>query len=70
MDEVRAKREAVVITKRGKPVVKLVPMEQQSGPDPIFGFLEGKAWLLCDPIDLVAPIVLEEDWSNTWELAE
>ena len=29
MDEVQAKREAVVITKRGKPVAKLVPVEKE-----------------------------------------
>lgn len=29
MDEVQAKRQAVVITKRGKPVAKLVPVEKE-----------------------------------------
>jgi len=37
MDEVQAKRQAVVITKRGKPVAKLVPVEPSK--DDIFGFL-------------------------------
>lgn len=40
MDEVQAKREAVVITKRGKPVAKLVPVESEK--DDIFGFFKGK----------------------------
>jgi antitoxin (DNA-binding transcriptional repressor) of toxin-antitoxin stability system len=37
MDEVQAKREAVVITKHGKPVAKLVPVEAEH--DDIFDFL-------------------------------
>ena len=41
MDEVQAKRQAVVITKRGKPVAKLVPVEQEK--DDIFGFLRAKS---------------------------
>ena len=36
MDEVQAKRQAVLITKRGKPVAKLVPVEKEK--DDIFGF--------------------------------
>ena len=40
MDEVQAKREAVLITKRGKPVAKLVPADKET--DDIFGFLAGK----------------------------
>ena len=41
MDEVQAKRQAVLITKRGKPVAKLVPVEQEK--DDIFGFSRAKA---------------------------
>jgi prevent-host-death family protein len=37
IDEVQSKRQAVLITKRGKPVAKLVPVEQEK--DDIFGFL-------------------------------
>ena len=37
MDEVQAKRETVVITKHGKPVAKLVPINMDK--DEIFGFL-------------------------------
>jgi antitoxin (DNA-binding transcriptional repressor) of toxin-antitoxin stability system len=40
MDKVQAKRQAVVITKRGKPVAKLVPIEKDK--DDIFGFFAGK----------------------------
>ena len=40
MDEVASKRESVIITKRGKPVAKLVPVEKEK--DDIFGFFKGK----------------------------
>ena len=33
MDEVQAKRQAVIITKRGKPVAKLVPVEKEEKDD-------------------------------------
>ncbi|MGI8772012.1 MAG: type II toxin-antitoxin system Phd/YefM family antitoxin [Acidobacteriaceae bacterium] len=57
MDEVQKKRESVVITKRGKPVAKLVPITNQ--PDPIFGFLKGEIEIKGD---IVGPIVPLEDW--------
>jgi prevent-host-death family protein len=46
MDEVQAKREPVTITKNGKPVAQLVPIEQEQ--DPIFGFLKGKMEIIGD----------------------
>lgn len=69
MDEVQAKREPVVITKRGKPVAKLIPMDIDTGTDPIFGFLRDKVTILGDPDGWVKPIVPEEEWSDTWEPA-
>jgi len=57
MDEVQAKRRAVVITKRGKPVVKVVPVDDK--PDDIFGFLRGKGTITGD---IVAPAI--DDWGN------
>ena len=48
MDDVQAKKETVVITKRGKPVVKLVPVEPQG--DDIFGFLRGKVTITGDVV--------------------
>jgi len=47
MDEVQAKREAIVITKHGKPVVKLVPAEKDAGD--IYGFLPARAQSLATP---------------------
>jgi prevent-host-death family protein len=59
MDEVQAKREPVVITKKGKPVAKLVPIEFEDEKDPIFGFFKGKLEILGD---IVSPAVDEADW--------
>lgn len=57
MDEVAARRETVVITKRGKPVAKLVPVE--SSDENIFGFAIGKVEIAGD---IVGPVVPLEDW--------
>ena len=59
MDEVQAKRETVVITKRGKPVAKLVPVEEQA--DDLFGFLRGKVTIVGD---IVSPALKWEEWGN------
>jgi antitoxin (DNA-binding transcriptional repressor) of toxin-antitoxin stability system len=67
MDEVQAKRETVVITKRGKPVAMLVPVEFEDGTDPIFGFMNGKGRLVGNPNDLLKPIIPESEWDTDWE---
>jgi prevent-host-death family protein len=51
MDEVQAKREAVVITKRGKPVVKVVPIQEKK--DDLFGYMAGKGKITGD---IVSPV--------------
>jgi prevent-host-death family protein len=61
MDEVQAKRQAVVITKRGKPVAKLVPVEQEK--DDIFGFLKGKVKVIGD---VVSPALTPEEWGDLY----
>lgn len=58
LDEVQAKRETVVITKRGKPVAKLSPIEKQA--DDIFGFMKGKMKIVGDIVSPLPP----EDWGN------
>lgn len=40
MDEVRARKIKVIITKNGKPVAQLVPVEEEQ--DGLFGFYAGK----------------------------
>ena len=61
MDEVQAKRQAVVITKRGKPVAKLVPVEQKK--DDIFGFFKGKIKVMGD---VVSPALTPEEWGDLY----
>jgi prevent-host-death family protein len=59
MDEVQARKETVIITKRGKPVAKLVPID--GGDDTIFGFFKGKVKIKGD---VVSPILSRKEWGN------
>jgi prevent-host-death family protein len=61
MDQVQSKREVVVITKRGKPVAKLVPVDQAK--DEIYGFLKGKGKVLGD---VVSPALTPEEWGDLY----
>jgi prevent-host-death family protein len=62
MDEVQAKRETIVITKRGKPIAKLVPVGKET--DDIYGFFVGKGTIVGD---VVSPATNAEDWSALGE---
>ena len=57
MDEVHAKCETVIITKYGKPVAKLVPVNAEK--DEIYDFLAGKGVIVGD---LIAPALSPEEW--------
>jgi prevent-host-death family protein len=57
MEDVRSRRVEVVITKRGVPVAKLVPIE--STPPDVFDCMKGSATLVGD---VVGPVVPSEDW--------
>jgi prevent-host-death family protein len=59
MDEVQAKRETVVMTKRGKPVAKLIPADSDS--DDIYNFLAGKGAITGD---VVSPALGCEEWGK------
>jgi prevent-host-death family protein len=59
MDEVQAKRITVVITKRGKPVAKLIPVT--SDTDDIYNFFAGKGYVTGD---VVSPALSLEEWGN------
>jgi prevent-host-death family protein len=59
MDEVQAKRETVIVTKHGKPVAKLVPVD--SGEDEIYSFLAGKGAITGD---VVSPALSSEEWGK------
>lgn len=51
MDEVKARHEEIVITKRGKPVAKLVPYEET--PVPTHGFMKNTVTIIGD---IVSPV--------------
>jgi prevent-host-death family protein len=63
MDEVQSRRESIIITKRGKPVAKLVPVEQEK--DDIFGFMKGKGTIEIKG-DIVSPILTPEEWGDLY----
>jgi prevent-host-death family protein len=58
MDKVQATGEPVIVTKRGKPVVKVVPVESEK--DDIFGFMIGKVEIVGD---IESPVVPPEHWN-------
>ncbi len=58
MDEVQRKRKSVTITKHGKPVARLVPVEEK---DSFIGAYKGKITIHGD-IDV--PIIPKEDWKR------
>ena len=59
MDEVQANRQTVVITKHGKPVAKLIPVEK--GADDIYDFLAGKGAVMGD---VISSAISPEDWGE------
>jgi prevent-host-death family protein len=59
MDEVQAKHETVVITKHGKSVAKLVPVNTET--DEIYNFLLGKGTIAGD---IVSPAISREEWGE------
>jgi prevent-host-death family protein len=58
MEQVRTTREPVLITKRGQPLAKLVPVADKSSDD-FIGSLEGIITIVGD---IESPIVPLEDW--------
>ncbi len=59
MDEVQAKRETILITKHGKPVAKLVPVEKDA--DDIYNFLAGKGSITGD---VLSPALSRDEWGD------
>jgi prevent-host-death family protein len=57
MDDVQATGEPVIVTKRGKPVVKVVPVEPANRD--IFGFMADKFDIVGD---IESPVVPLKDW--------
>jgi prevent-host-death family protein len=58
MDQVKSTREPVVITKKGRPVAKLVPAEEAS--DDFLGKLSGTMKIVGD---ITQPLEDPEDWN-------
>jgi len=61
MDEVAQRRTPIVITKRGKPVAKLVPIDDK--PIDLFGYMAGTI-KICG--DIVSPID-DVEWTGDAE---
>jgi prevent-host-death family protein len=63
MDEVQSRGESIVITKRGKPIVRVTPLESASAaePRPIFGAMRGMAVIAGD---IVKSPYSEEEWER------
>lgn len=51
IDEVAATREPLIITKRGKPLAKLVPIQDETLP-PLFGYMKGMGEILGDIVNV------------------
>ena len=60
MDNVQATGEPLIVTKRGKPVVKVVPVKPEK--DDIFGFMAGKFTIVGD---IESPVVPLKQWKIT-----
>jgi len=57
MNDIQATGEPVIVTKRGKPVVKVVPVKPEN--DDIFGFMAGKFKIVGD---IESPVVPLKQW--------
>jgi antitoxin (DNA-binding transcriptional repressor) of toxin-antitoxin stability system len=64
MDEVQAKRVPVLVTKNGKPVAKLVPIDLPEGEDPLDAFYFGKIEIVGD---IMKPIYSDKEWEQFFE---
>ncbi len=59
IDEVHNRREEVVISKYGKSMARLVPLNDK--PDSIVGFMQGKRKIVGD---IVSPIFPDDNWDS------
>jgi prevent-host-death family protein len=57
MNDIQATGEPVIVTKRGKPVVKVIPIKPAN--DDIFGFMADKFDIVGD---IESPVVPLKDW--------
>jgi prevent-host-death family protein len=74
IDEVKVTGKTVIITKRGKPMARLLPFEEQmpqENSESIFGFMRGMGTITGD---IVSSEFTNEEWERMaderWERAE
>ena len=66
IDEVTARKHEVIITKRGKPVARLVPIEEpRDHEQQLLASWRGKAKQLVSDEELLQPSSSIVDWSHT-----
>ena len=65
MDEVAETGGEIVITKRGKPTARLVPLRE--GHKAPFGFYKGRMEILGDIISPIDDLEWEEEWLKQWD---
>ena len=59
IDQLSQTRDPIVLTKRGKPVAKLVPADSEASDSALFGYMAGSATILGD---IVSPV--EQSWQG------
>ncbi len=59
LDQVKVTHKEVVITKRGKPIAKLVHFARQNDKDPLLGSMEGLVETISD---LTRPVIDPDAW--------
>lgn len=64
MDEVQARREPVLVTKNGKPVAKLVPLEIAEGEDPLGVFRYPGLEIVGD---IMSPLYSDAEYEEFFE---
>lgn len=55
MDRVARTREAIVITKRGRPIAKLVPADAAQQRPPFYGYMAGRGEIRGDIVKVRVP---------------
>lgn len=58
-DQVQSTQREVIITKRGKRIAKIVPMDQEDRKDPLIGALIGVGRTIED---LTQPVIDSQSW--------
>ena len=65
MDEVQHKRQTITITKNGKPVARLVPLDIPEGEDPLEAFrFPGTIEIVGD---IMAPLYSDEEYEEFFQ---